>query len=86
MRRRYPTGGGSNLISLTALAHLPDDQQADHDQQRRRVQQVEQHVAGVGEWDHWLRAFERSQMPSAVNITMTTSMTTWDTIAARALP
>ena len=86
VRRRYPARAASNLISPTPIAHLPDDQQADHDEQRRRVQHVEQDVAGVGERDHWFSASESSQRPSTVNITITTSMTTWEAIAARGLP
>ena len=54
--------------------------------EREGVEQVHEDVPGVREEAHALSAAERSQRPSTVNITMTTSMTTCERAAARELP
>ena len=82
---------GSNLtvrrpLAVAALAQLADQQQADHDHERERVEQVDEHVPGMREDDHWFSASDSSPMPSTVNTTMTSSMTIWDPVAERASP
>ena len=79
--RREPSA-----VPVATLTDLADHDQADHNEQRDGVQQVDEHVPGVCEDDHWFSASDSSHRPSTVKSTITTSMTTWERVAARAFP
>ena len=91
MRRRPgPPSSGSRFSTRDLLVDAPPpvpdrDHHEPHDEHEhgREHQEVDDHVTGVGERDHWF-ACDRSQRPKVVNATITASIQYWDWVATRA--
>src|SRR5205085_9053315 len=83
----HPAGDGRLnrlvLIVLVAVADAVEADVSDEHEDRRRVDEREQPVPGVCEDGHELDE-DRSQRPSEVKPTMTTSIQYWERVASRA--
>ena len=66
---RYPAASGQTRRSVRASAGarvsraLPDQQGADHDEQRERVEQVHEHMPGVGEDESQVERLRQQPQP-----------------------